>query len=259
MLGREGVVGWGGSTDCWLWFIKDERDTMEGGYIDGRRWWVMEEELWTSIVHRLWIQTGGSCSMVGSSEVNCLWIENTLNPELWTLNSEPWTLNFEPWTLNPGRGSCNEGGSLKRISVLLTSLSIVGVVDLEVCCSILGTFHSAPWYFNFIDRSELSVGRVPHTTMLEMLKIFWKGYHLLLQLLTDKVNYLWIDTARNPSGIDITRALLMLRNWRQLWLRKKDSWLMVGMVLSIGREMDGWSDLGCADLAGGMCLHLSTF
>ena len=54
----------------------------KGGYIDGRRWWVMEEELWTSIVHRLWIQTGGSCSMVCLSEVNCLWIENTLNPEL---------------------------------------------------------------------------------------------------------------------------------------------------------------------------------
>ena len=71
--------------------------------------------------------------------------------------------------------------------MLLTPLSNVGIVDLEVCCSILGTFHSAPRYFNFIDRSELSVGRVPHTTMLEMLKIFWNGYHLLLQLLTDKV------------------------------------------------------------------------
>ena len=44
----------------------------KGGYIDGRGWWVMEEELWTVIVHRLRIQTGGSCSMVGSSEVNCL-------------------------------------------------------------------------------------------------------------------------------------------------------------------------------------------
>jgi len=143
--------------------------------------------------------------------------------------------------------------------VLLTSLSNVGVVDLEVCFPIFGIFHSAPRYFNIIDRSELSVGRVHHTTMLEMLKIFWNGYHLLLQLLTDKVNYLWIDTAGNPSGIDITRALLMLRNWRQLWLRKKDSWLMVGMVLSIGREMDGWSDLGCGDLAGGICLHVSTF
>ena len=95
--------------------------------------------------------------------------------------------------------------------------------------------------------------------MLEMLKIFWNGYHLLLQLLTDKVNYLWIGTAGNPSGIDITRALLMLMNWRQLLLTKKDSWLMVGMVLSIGREMDGWSDLGCRDLAGGMCQHVSTF
>ena len=143
--------------------------------------------------------------------------------------------------------------------MLLTPLSNVGVVDLEVCCSILGTFHSAPRYFNFIDRSELSVGRVPHSMMLEMLEIFWNGYHLLLQPLTDNVNNLWIDTAGNPSGIDISRALLMLRNWRQLWLRKKDSWLMVGMVLSIGREMDGWSDLGCGDLAGGMCQHVSTF
>ena len=87
----------------------------------------------------------------------------------------------------------------------------------------------------------------------------WNGYHLLLQLLTDKVNYLWIDTAGNPSGIDITRALLMLRNWRQLWLRKKDSWLMVGMVLSIGREMDGWSYLGCGDLGVGICLQVFIF
>ena len=171
---------------------------------------------------------------------------------LGTFHSAPRFFNFidrnpEPGTLNPERGSCNKVGSLKRISVLLTPLSIVGVVDLEVCCSILGTFHSAPRYFNFIDRSELSVGRVPHSMMLEMLEIFWNGYHLLLQPLTDNVNNLWIDTAGNPSGIDISRALLMLRNWRQLWLRKKDSWLMVGNVVTIGREMDGWSDLGCGD------------
>ena len=143
--------------------------------------------------------------------------------------------------------------------MLLTSLSNVGVVDLEVCCPIFGTLHSAPRYFNIIDRSELSVGRVPHSTMLETLKIFWNGYHLLLQLLTDKVNYLWIGTAGNPPGIDITRALLMLMNWRQLLLRKKDSWLMVGMVLSIGREMDVCSDLGCGDFGGGVSLQVSTF
>ena len=131
--------------------------------------------------------------------------------------------------------------------MLLASLSKVGVVDLEVCCPIFGTLHSAPRYFNIIDRSELSVGPAPHSMMQEMLKIFWNGYHLLLQPLTDNVNNLWIDTAGNPSGIDISRALLMLRNWRQLWLRKKDSWLMVGNVVTIGREMDGWSDLGCGD------------
>ena len=91
--------------------------------------------------------------------------------------------------------------------MLLISLSNVGVVDLEVCFPIFGIFHSAPLYFNIIDRSELSLGHVPHSTMLEMLKIFWNGYHPLLQLLTDKVNYLWIDTAGNPSGIDITSAL----------------------------------------------------
>ena len=73
--------------------------------------------------------------------------------------------------------------------------------------------------------------------MLEMLEIFWNGYHLLLQPLTDNVNNLCFDTAGNPSGIDISRALLMLRNWRLLWLRKKDSWLMVGNVVTIGREM----------------------
>ena len=131
--------------------------------------------------------------------------------------------------------------------MLLTSLSNVGVVDLEVCFPIFGTLHSAPRYFNIIDRSELSVGPVPHSMMLEMLKIFWNGYHLLLQPLKDKVDYLWIDTAGNPLGIGISRALLILRNWRQLWLRKKDSWLMVGNVVTIGREMDGWSDLGCGD------------
>ena len=78
---------------------------------------------------------------------------------------------------------------------------------------------------------------LPHSMMLEMLEIFWNGYHLLLQPLTDDVNNLWIDTAGNPSEIDISRALLMLRNWRLLWLRKKDSWLMVGNVVTIGREM----------------------
>ena len=46
--------------------------------------------------------------------------------------------------------------------------------------------------------------------MLEMLKIFWNGYHLLLQPLKDKVNYLWIDTAGNPLGIGISRALSIL-------------------------------------------------
>ena len=143
--------------------------------------------------------------------------------------------------------------------MLLTSLSNVGVVDLEVCCPIFGTLHSAPRYFNIIDRSELSVGPVPHSMMLEMLEIFWNGYQLLVQLLTDKVNYLWIETAGNPSGIDISRALLMLRNWRQLWLRKKDGWLMVAKVLGIGTEMDSWSDLGCGDRGGGMCLKVSIF
>ena len=57
--------------------------------------------------------------------------------------------------------------------MLLTSLSNVGVVDLEVCSPIFGTSHSAPRYFNIIDRSELSVGPVPHSMMLEMLEIFY--------------------------------------------------------------------------------------
>ena len=69
------------------------------------------------------------------------------------------------------RGSCNKVGSLKRISVLLISLSNVGVVDLEVCFPIFGTLHSAPRYFNIIDRSELSVGPAPHSIM-HILKIF---------------------------------------------------------------------------------------
>ena len=44
----------------------------KGGYIDGRGWWVTEEEMWTVIVQWLWIETGGPCNMVGSSEVNYL-------------------------------------------------------------------------------------------------------------------------------------------------------------------------------------------
>ena len=85
-----------------------------------------------------------------------------------------------------------------------------------------------------------------------MLKISWNGYHLLLQLLTDKVNYLWIDTAGNPSGIDITRALLMVRNWRHFLVEEEG--LMVAKVLGIGREMDGWNDLVCGERVGG---HMS--
>ena len=69
------------------------------------------------------------------------------------------------------RRSCNKVESLKRISVLLISLSNVGVVDLEVCFPIFGTLHSAPRYFNIIDRSELSVGPAPHSIM-HILKIF---------------------------------------------------------------------------------------
>ena len=42
----------------------------KGGYIDERGWRVMEEELWTAIVHWLWIETGGSYNMFVSSEVN---------------------------------------------------------------------------------------------------------------------------------------------------------------------------------------------
>ena len=44
----------------------------KGGYIDGRGWRVTKEEMWTARVHWLWIETGGSCDMVGSSEVNYL-------------------------------------------------------------------------------------------------------------------------------------------------------------------------------------------
>ena len=69
--------------------------------------------------------------------------------------------------------------------MLLTSLSNAGVVDLEVCCPIFGTLHSAPRYFNITDRSEFSLGPVPHSMMLEMLKIFWNGYHRLLRGIVD--------------------------------------------------------------------------
>ena len=51
--------------------------------------------------------------------------------------------------------------------MLLISLSNVGVVDLEVCCPIFGIFHFAPRYFNIIDRSKLSVGRVPKCCFLK--------------------------------------------------------------------------------------------
>ena len=65
-----------------------------------------------------------------------------------------------------------------------------------------------------------------------MLKISWNGYHLLLQLLTDKVNYLWIDTAGNPSGIDITRAL-------QAALVEEEGFMVDGGCAE-HREGDGW-------------------
>ena len=103
--------------------------------------------------------------------------------------------------------------------MLLTSLSNVGVVDLEVCCPIFGIFHFAPRYLYIIDRSKLSVGRVPHSTMLEILKIFWNGYHLLLQLLMDKVNYLLIVTAGNLWTAIVHR----------LWIQTGGSCSMVGL------------------------------
>ena len=228
-----------------------------GGIVDGYSALVMDWD-WRLLQH------------VGSSEVNCLWIKNTLN-------SERWTLNPELWTLNPGRGSCNKVGSLKRISVLLTSLSNVGVLYLEVCCPIFGTFYSAPRYFQYnIDRSEFSVGPVPHSMTLEMLEMFWNGCRLLLpwtRLLqqgrisqTDfrAVNFLnsepWtLDEAPATAftkASDGNRALFVNKNWRQLWLTKKDWWLMVAKVLGIGREMDGWSDLGCGERGGGKCLKV---
>ena len=52
--------------------LKMKRLPWKGGSIYERGWWVVEEELWTAIVHWLWIETGGSCNMVGSSEFNCL-------------------------------------------------------------------------------------------------------------------------------------------------------------------------------------------
>ena len=67
--------------------------------------------------------------------------------------------------------NCKKVGSLKRISVLLISLSNVGVVDLEVCFPIFGTLHSARRYFNITDRSEFSVGSAPHS-IIHILKIF---------------------------------------------------------------------------------------
>ena len=51
--------------------------------------------------------------------------------------------------------------------MLLLSLSNVGVVDLEVCCPIFGIFHFAPRYFNIINRSKLSLGRVPNCCFLK--------------------------------------------------------------------------------------------
>ena len=51
--------------------------------------------------------------------------------------------------------------------MLLISLSNVVFVDLEVCCPIFGIFHFAPRYFNIIDRSKLSVDRVPNCCFLK--------------------------------------------------------------------------------------------
>ena len=64
--------------------------------------------------------------------------------------------------------------------MLLISLSNVGVVDLEVCCPIFGIFHFAPRYFNIIDRSKLSVGRVPNCCFLKRYcffsRFFWFSF-----------------------------------------------------------------------------------
>ena len=77
----------------------------------------------------------------------------------------------------------------------------------------------------------------------------------------DAGDLLGIDTSFGNSlafttASDGNRALLVDRNWRQLWLTKKDWWLMVAKVLGIGREMDGWSDLGCGERGGGKCLKV---
>ena len=66
--------------------------------------------------------------------------------------------------------------------MLLTSLSNVGVVDLEACFPIFGIFHSAPRYFNIIDRSKLSVGRVPNCCFLKRGQFLLQLFSLIISV-----------------------------------------------------------------------------
>ena len=104
--------------------------------------------------------------------------------------------------------------------MLLTPLSNVGVVDLEICFPFLGTFHLTTRYFNIRDRSEVSVGRVPDSMMLEMLEIFK-------------------EVIAAFATTDGQSALFMVRDWRHPELGKKDSWLTVDGYGSSHREGDG--------------------
>ena len=66
--------------------------------------------------------------------------------------------------------------------MLVISLSNVGVVHLEVCCPIFGIFHFAPRYFNIIDRSKLSVGRVPNCCFLKRGQFLLQFFSLIISV-----------------------------------------------------------------------------
>ena len=122
--------------------------------------------------------------------------------------------------------------------MLLISLSNVVFVDLEVCCPIFGIFHFAPRYFNIIDRSKLSVDRVPNCCFL-------KRGQSLLQFLSriisvfcycNKVGSLKLISVLLTylSNFRLFTKILFLRVFFPFFLLLKDSFKIIFSQHAIG-------------------------
>ena len=113
--------------------------------------------------------------------------------------------------------------------MLLISLSNVGVVDLEVCCPIFGIFHFAPRYFNIIDRSKLSVGRVPNCCFLKRGQSLLQFFSLIISVFCycNKVGSLKLISVLLTylSNFRLFTKILFLRVFSRLFLRNV-GWLV---------------------------------